>query len=391
MRILKSNPILGLLNSYLVDNPEPANISYMWNFGSLLGMCLVIQILTGIFLAMHYCPNVDLAFASVEHIMRDVNYGWAIRYVHANTASFFFLFMYFHVGRGLYYGSYKSPRVLPWAIGVVILILTMATAFLGYVLPYGQMSLWGEKYCPTCNDSINIQYDSMISIIYSSIILIIIYVTNTNKYVKRIRSKYRIGPHNKNILSVITGSLLGNSHAEMRKKGDGTRISFSQESNRVEYLLWLHSIVSDMGYCNPTQPKIQSRIGIGGKIRYIIRFHTFTYQSLNWIRETWYKDGIKRVPENIKEYLSPLAIAIWIINDGSRSGKSIKWCTNSFSYEDCVRITNILYKLYNVKCSVNSAGKKDQYVIYVLKESMATLRNLVKDYMVSSMLYKIQE
>nr|AUN28133.1 apocytochrome b [Malassezia obtusa] len=143
MRILKSNPILGLLNSYLVDNPEPANISYMWNFGSLLGMCLVIQILTGIFLAMHYCPNVDLAFASVEHIMRDVNYGWAIRYVHANTASFFFLFMYFHVGRGLYYGSYKSPRVLPWAIGVVILILTMATAFLGYVLPYGQMSLWG--------------------------------------------------------------------------------------------------------------------------------------------------------------------------------------------------------------------------------------------------------
>nr|AUN28284.1 apocytochrome b [Malassezia yamatoensis] len=143
MRILKTNPILGLLNSYLVDNPEPANISYMWNFGSLLGMCLVIQILTGIFLAMHYCPNVDLAFASVEHIMRDVNYGWAIRYVHANTASFFFLFMYFHVGRGLYFGSYKSPRVLPWSIGVIIMVLTMATAFLGYVLPYGQMSLWG--------------------------------------------------------------------------------------------------------------------------------------------------------------------------------------------------------------------------------------------------------
>ena len=143
MRILKSNAILGLANSYVIDNPEPANISYMWNFGSLLGVCLIIQIITGIFLAMHYCPNVDLAFASVEHIMRDVNYGWAIRYVHANTASFFFLFMYFHVGRGLYYGSYKSPRVLPWSIGVVILILTMATAFLGYVLPYGQMSLWG--------------------------------------------------------------------------------------------------------------------------------------------------------------------------------------------------------------------------------------------------------
>jgi len=143
MRLLKSHPILGLLNSYMVDSPQPANISYLWNFGSLLGMCLGIQILTGVFLAMHYTPNVDLAFISVEHIMRDVNYGWAVRYTHANTASFFFIFVYAHIARGLYYGSYRSPRVLPWSIGVIILVLMMATAFLGYVLPYGQMSLWG--------------------------------------------------------------------------------------------------------------------------------------------------------------------------------------------------------------------------------------------------------
>lgn len=143
MRLLKTNPILGLLNNYLVDSPQPANLSYMWNFGSLLGACLVIQILTGVFLAMHYTPSVDLAFVSVEHIMRDVNYGWLIRYLHANTASFFFIFVYFHIGRNLYYGSYKSPRVLPYSIGVVILVLMMAIAFLGYVLPYGQMSLWG--------------------------------------------------------------------------------------------------------------------------------------------------------------------------------------------------------------------------------------------------------
>nr|QRH18078.1 apocytochrome b [Clavulina sp.] len=143
MRILKSHPILSLANSYLIDNPEAPNISYMWNFRSLLGLCLVIQILTGIFLAMHYSPNVDLAFASVEHIMRDVNYGWAVRYTHANTASFFFICVYLHIGRGLYYGSYKSPRTLPWSIGVIILVLMMATAFLAYVLPYGQMSLWG--------------------------------------------------------------------------------------------------------------------------------------------------------------------------------------------------------------------------------------------------------
>src|SRR6266545_1431244 len=132
MRLLKTHVLLRFLNSYLVDSPEPANISYMWNFGSLLGVCLIIQILTGAFLAMHYTPNVDFAFNSVEHIIRDVNNGWIIRYTHANVASFFFIFVYMHIGRGLYYSSYKSPRVLVWSIGVIILILMMAIAFLGY-------------------------------------------------------------------------------------------------------------------------------------------------------------------------------------------------------------------------------------------------------------------
>lgn len=131
MRLLKSNSILSLANSYLVDSPQPSSISYMWNFGSLLALCLGIQIVTGVFLAMHYTPNVELAFTSVEHIMRDVNLGWAIRYTHANVASFFFIFVYAHIGRGLYYGSYKAPRVLPWSIGVIILVVMMATAFLG--------------------------------------------------------------------------------------------------------------------------------------------------------------------------------------------------------------------------------------------------------------------
>jgi len=143
MRILKTQVLLRFVNSYIVDSPQPANITYLWNFGSLLATCLVIQILTGAFLAMHYTPNVDFAFNSVEHIMRDVNNGWLIRYTHANVASFFFIFVYMHIGRGMYYSSYKSPRVLVWSIGVIILILMMAIAFLGYVLPYGQMSLWG--------------------------------------------------------------------------------------------------------------------------------------------------------------------------------------------------------------------------------------------------------
>jgi ubiquinol-cytochrome c reductase cytochrome b subunit len=143
MRILKSHPLLKLVNNYLIDSSEPSNISYLWNFGSLLAICLVIQIITGVTLAMHYSPNVLEAFNSIEHIMRDVNNGWLIRYLHANTASAFFFLVYLHIGRGMYYGSYRSPRTLVWAIGTVILILMMATAFLGYVLPYGQMSLWG--------------------------------------------------------------------------------------------------------------------------------------------------------------------------------------------------------------------------------------------------------
>ena len=133
MRILKSNPLLRLVNSYLIDASEPSNISYLWNFGSLLAMCLIIQIVTGVTLAMHYSPNVLEAFNSIEHIMRDVNNGWLIRYLHSNTASAFFFLVYLHIGRGIYYGSYRSPRTLVWAIGTVILILMMGTAFLGYV------------------------------------------------------------------------------------------------------------------------------------------------------------------------------------------------------------------------------------------------------------------
>nr|YP_009693734.1 apocytochrome b [Inonotus obliquus]BBN21260.1 apocytochrome b [Inonotus obliquus] len=143
MRLLKSQSFLRLVNSYMVDSPQPANLSYLWNFGSLLGACLVLQILTGVFLAMHYTPHVDLAFNSVEHIMRDVNAGYILRYTHANVASFFFIFVYLHIARGLFYSSYKTPRTLVWTIGVIMFIVMIATAFLGYVLPYGQMSLWG--------------------------------------------------------------------------------------------------------------------------------------------------------------------------------------------------------------------------------------------------------
>nr|YP_003127119.1 cytochrome b [Cubiceps pauciradiatus]BAE91971.1 cytochrome b [Cubiceps squamiceps]BAH97791.1 cytochrome b [Cubiceps pauciradiatus] len=137
----KTHPLLKIVNDAVIDLPSPSNISVWWNFGSLLGLCLITQILTGLFLAMHYTPDVESAFASVAHICRDVNFGWLIRNLHANGASFFFICIYMHIGRGLYYGSYLYKET--WNIGVVLLLLVMMTAFVGYVLPWGQMSFWG--------------------------------------------------------------------------------------------------------------------------------------------------------------------------------------------------------------------------------------------------------
>jgi ubiquinol-cytochrome c reductase cytochrome b subunit len=133
----------AFLDSHIINYPTPINLNYLWSFGSAAGICLGMQILTGVFLAMHYTPEVHYAFLSVEHIMRDVNYGWLLRYLHANGASFFFIVVYCHIFRGLYYGSFMFPRELLWCSGILIFFLMMATAFMGYVLPWGQMSFWG--------------------------------------------------------------------------------------------------------------------------------------------------------------------------------------------------------------------------------------------------------
>jgi ubiquinol-cytochrome c reductase cytochrome b subunit len=133
----------SVLDSHIIDYPTPITLNYNWSFGSTAGICLVIQILSGVFLAIHYTPHVDYAFASVEHIIRDVKYGWFLRYLHANGASFFFIVVYLHIFRGLYHGSYAKPRHILWCSGVIIFILMIATAFLGYVLPWGQISFWG--------------------------------------------------------------------------------------------------------------------------------------------------------------------------------------------------------------------------------------------------------
>jgi len=140
---LLDRPLINIVNNHLIEYPTPLNINYLWNFGSIAGIFLVIQIITGVFLAMHYTSHIDLAFLSVEHIMRDVNNGWFLRYLHANGASLFFAVVYIHIARGIYFNSYQKPKGFVWCIGVFILILMMATAFIGYVLPWGQMSFWG--------------------------------------------------------------------------------------------------------------------------------------------------------------------------------------------------------------------------------------------------------
>ncbi|MGD9616504.1 MAG: cytochrome bc complex cytochrome b subunit [Alphaproteobacteria bacterium] len=159
-------PIFTALRADLVTYPAPVNLNYWWNFGSLAGIILVIMIATGVVLAMHYTANADLAFDSVERIMRDVNYGWLLRYIHANGASMFFLVVYIHLFRGLYYGSYKYPRELLWILGVVILLLMMATAFMGYVLPWGQMSYWGATVITNLFSAIPLIGDWIVTLLW---------------------------------------------------------------------------------------------------------------------------------------------------------------------------------------------------------------------------------
>ncbi|MEM9262433.1 MAG: cytochrome b N-terminal domain-containing protein [Pseudomonadota bacterium] len=161
----KRLPVVRLAYDSFVDFPTPKNLNYWYTFGGILAICLVVQILTDIILAMHYTPHVDYAFDSVEHIMRDVNYGWLLRYVHANGASMFFIAVYIHMFRGLYYGSYKEPREMLWILGVVIFLLMMATAFMGYVLPWGQMSYWGATVITNLFSAIPVIGDDILTLL----------------------------------------------------------------------------------------------------------------------------------------------------------------------------------------------------------------------------------
>jgi group I intron endonuclease len=234
MRIFKSHPLLSIVNSYLIDSPQPSNLSYLWNFGSLLAVCLIIQIVTGVTLAMHYTPTVYEAFNSVEHIMRDVNNGWLIRYLHSNTASAFFFLVYLHIGRGLYYGSYKSPRTLTWAIGTVILITMIGTAFLGY--------LHSPKWF-----NINVYY---LYLLFTIFIYIIIWKKIQDKskkehIIKQLKyNKINKGLYNK--ISFIWGPVIGGNQTVIRASLRKYSTSFSA-NNSIDISDRLKEIIKELG------------------------------------------------------------------------------------------------------------------------------------------------
>src|SRR4029078_5795185 len=159
-------PIAGLVHSSFIVYPVPRNLNYWWTFGGILAFMLGVQIITGIILVMHYTPHADMAFNSVESIMRDVNYGWLIRYLHSNGASMFFVAVYVHIARGMYYGSHKEPREVRWILGVIIYLLMMATGFMGYVLPWGQMSYWGAVVITNLFSAIPYVGDSIVTLLW---------------------------------------------------------------------------------------------------------------------------------------------------------------------------------------------------------------------------------
>lgn len=196
-------------------------------------------------------------------------------------------------------------------------------------------------------------------------------------------------PLDKEILEIIYGSLLGDASAEKRKGGKGTRILFYQEGSHNEYLLFLHRLIANLGYCNTNIPKLQTRISNNGKIKKIIRFSTWTYDQFNEIHKNWYINGKKVLPNDIDQFLSPLALAIWIMDDGGKIGKGLKLATNNFTLNEVKQLISILDFKYNIKSNIHKTGAIDKYNIYILSDSMPILVNLIKPYIIPSMKYKL--
>jgi hypothetical protein len=215
----------------------------------------------------------------------------------------------------------------------------------------------------------------------------------------------RVGPHNIDIISLIVGSVLGDSHLEKRAGGIGTRVIFEQSNKNVEYLMWLHQFLSERGYCNPEKPKLFKRIKQKNEVFFHYRFNSYTFYSFNWIYDMFYlskpnqevanisKDlgfkKVKRIPGNLSEYITPLALAIWFMDDGSKINKTVRIATNCFTYEEVEFLSTILFNKYNLNCHPVSGGPGKGYILYISTSSMTSFSKIVKPYMIPSMYYKL--
>ncbi len=401
MRIFKSHPLLKLANSYVIDSPQPSNISYLWNFGSLLAFCLVIQIVTGITLAMHYNSSVLEAFNSVEHIMRDVNNGWLIRYLHSNTASAFFFLVYLHIGRGLYYGSYKAPRTLVWTIGTVIFILMMATAFLGYVLPYGQMSLWGATVITNLmsaipwvgQDIVESNNTSEPIVIFTSILILPTIGTVSVHALKKIntrrldKQKYLSIPYS--FIAFLTGLIDGDGYIQITKTTKGfitIKLVISIHLDDISTLEYIKSVLN-LGKIsiNKDHKSPNCRLIINRTELQEILFPLFLYHNIFFLTETRraqfdlaffiLKSNIKvyseipnkkqipflfELPKTPLEYLNLVFFKNWIVGFTMSEGSFFVKLNNDASFQLKQRIHVNLFEAFKLVFNTNRKISTDK-------------------------------
>lgn len=415
MRIHNKIQVLSVMNAHLVAYPTPMNLNWSWNGGSLAGIMLASQMLTGILLAMHYVSHVDYAFASVQHMMTDVPSGMILRYTHANGASMFFIVVYLHIFRGMYYNSGAQPREIVWISGVVILLVMIITAFIGYVLPWGQMSFWGTycaqddcsnvcllhalvptKFLPklrasSCAGLLSNFRSSLHSSLRSSLLSNLhpsLLLQCCAFYESRIQALRRYGPHSWLFVQIAVGLLLSDGYAEMH--GNGVRITFPQEKSNVDYFMYVRKLLYKLGYVSSLKSQPLTRQGYKGRVRIYYRLHTYTFASLAWLHKLFYDaNGVKIVRAELEHYLTPIALAHAICGDGTWCGYGLALCTNSFTLDDTKRLIDMLQRKFGLVCSYHKTGAEGQYRIYVKAESMATLRSLVLPHMPVEMHYKL--
>lgn len=352
MRLHNKIQVLNLLNHHIGVYPTPLNLNWNWSWGSLSGLVLASQIITGILLAMHYVGHVDHAFSSVQHLMVDVPSGVILRYTHANGASLFFTVVYLHVLRGLYYSSGNQPREIVWISGVVILLLMVITAFIGYVLP------WGYFIGPKCID----------------ISFCIVSIPHKNVFTR----------YNADLLSVSIGVLLGDAHCE--KRGHA-RLTIKQSFKHKEWFLWLHNFYATHSLCNESV----SSVVIDKKGYSSYKFNTYSDLLFTELHSLLYKEinnkKVKRVTKELLSYLTPIGIAAWVCDDGLSRNGSTAFCTDSFSTQCLKNIIEYFQQNYNIQLYAYKHENYDR--LSVKREDMPKFALLIKKFLHKSMHYKL--